>query len=78
MKTLSKLIVFVSILTAMLWLTACSNNTRAGYSVYQGYYYPNYGYGYGRGLYNRPKGFGGGGATEPPDPRPKLPAHKAE
>ncbi|NYT46991.1 MAG: hypothetical protein H0A75_04605 [Candidatus Methanofishera endochildressiae] len=40
-----------------------------------GYYY---GSGFGRGLYNRPTGFGGGGPTEPPDPRPALPVNKAK
>ena len=80
MKMLSRLILIASLLTAMWSLTACSSGgqTSVGYSVYEGYNYPYYGRYYGRGLYNRPTGYGGGGPTEPPDPRPKLPVNKAE
>jgi|GEM_PF-1054595 hypothetical protein len=80
MKMLSRLIFITSLLTATWSLTACSSGgqTSAGYSVYEGYNYPYYGGYYGRGLYNRPTGFGGGGPTEPPDPRPALPVNKAK
>ncbi len=79
MRILNRLILLAVMLTATLVLPACSStgNTSVGYTVYQGYNYPNYGYYYGRGLYNRPTGFGGGGPTEPPDPRPALPVNKA-
>ena len=77
MKILSKIFLIAAMLTGMLLGAACSQ-TSAGYTVYQGYNYPNYGHYYGRGLYNRPTGFGGGGPTEPPDPRPHLPVNKAE
>lgn len=78
MKILSRLSFIAIVLAGLLLTAACSSQTSAGYSVYQGYNYPNYGYYYGRGLYNRPTGFGGGGPTEPPDPRPHLPVNKAE
>lgn len=82
MKTVGKVSLVLSALVGMLLLMACSGHTSAGYTVYEGYNYPNYGYhygsGYGRGLYNRPTGFGGGGPTEPPDPRPPLPTNKAK
>ncbi len=79
MKTLSRLCLIISMLTGMLLLTACgSASTSAGYSVYEGYNYPNYGRYYGRGLYNRPTGFGGGGPIIPPSARPASPINKAE
>ena len=72
-------LLIASLLIAMLFLTGCGGGqTSVGYTVYEGYNYPNYGYYYGRGLYNRPAGYGGGGPTEPPDPRPALPVNKAK
>ena len=74
----SRIMLIAALLTVTQFLTACSGTqASAGYSVYEGYNYPNYGRYYGRGLYNRPTGFGGGGPTEPPDPRPALPVNKA-
>lgn len=78
-KKISRLMHIAVLLTVMQLLTACSSGgqTSTGYTIYEGYNYPNYGQYYGRGLYNRPTGFGGGGPTEPPDPRPALPVNKA-
>jgi len=77
MKMLNRLMLIAAMLSGVLVLTACTG-TSAGYTVYEGYNYPNYGYYYGRGLYNRPTGFGGGGPIIPPSARPPGPVNKAE
>ena len=78
MRFLNRLALIASLLTGSLLLTACTSDTSAGYTVYEGYNYPNYGSYYGRGLYNRPTGFGGGGPIIPPGARPATPVNKAE